>query len=514
MEIHDLLSEVDSISITGPVTGDVTSIVQNSRDVVPGSCFVAIAGRVTNGHRYIHDALERGAILIVGEEPAPTDFPSGATYVRVRDSRSQLATLAAIFYGKPSERMEVIGVTGTDGKTTTTKLIEAIFSAAGRRTGLMTTVDFKVGTRNWPNNTRFTVLEAPEVQKLLASMVDDGVDCAVLETTSSALELQRVRDVAYDVAVITNITQEHLEVHGSLEAYRRAKAMLFEAVQPDHQKPTPMPIPHACVLNADDSSCDYLRPFCKAPVVTYGIEQRADVSADDLRLGADGSSFRVSFPDGTNRQFATPLVARFNVSNCLAALTVGYLHQVSLDVMAEALARFEAVPGRMERIEAGQPFTTVVDYAHTAESLELVLQVLRPLTSGKLIVVFGSAGERDRVKRPQMGRVAAHLADFAVITDEDPREEDAASILREIAEGAQAAGAVEGKQFVCVVGRREGIARALAMAQSGDTVLLAGKGHEQSLIVGREKLPWDDRVVAREELARLGFSQVASAAEP
>ncbi len=307
------------------------------------------------------------------------------------------------------------------------------------------------------------------------------------------------------MAVVTNITSEHLEVHGTLENYRRAKAMLCEAVDPTRTKPLSSQPPHACVLNADDSSFEYLQPFCNAPILSYGIESAADVRAEDLVLEPTGTQFRACFPDGTRLAVRTPLVARFNVSNCLAALAVGYLHGLAPDAMAGAMEHFSGVSGRMERVDAGQPFIVVVDYAHTADSLAKALGALRPVTAGRLIVVFGSAGDRDRVKRPEMGAVAAQMADFAVITDEDPREEDAASILREIAAGAEKAGWKEGQQFVCIVGRRDGIAAAFRRAQPDDTVLLAGKGHEQSIIIGRVKTPWDDRTVAREELAVLGY---------
>jgi UDP-N-acetylmuramoyl-L-alanyl-D-glutamate--2,6-diaminopimelate ligase len=259
------------------------------------------------------------------------------------------------------------------------------------------------------------------------------------------------------------------------------------------------------VLNADDSSFNYLKPFCRAPIVSYGIDAPSDIRAEEVRLGSDGSQFRVRLPDGSVFEVDTPLVARYNVSNALAALAVGYLHGFAPELMARALKAFPGVSGRMERIEQGQPFTVVVDYAHTADSLEKVLRALRPLTRNRLLVVFGSAGDRDRVKRPVMGGVAAREADFAVITDEDPREEDAASILAEIAAGADAAGAHEGEQYVSIVGRREAIVRALSMAREGDTVLLAGKGHEQSIVIGREKLPWDDRQVARDVLSELGY---------
>lgn len=505
MRIADLLAALPVEAHSGTGEGDVTSVTYESDAVTPGACFVAIRGQRADGHDYIADALARGAALVVGEASVPGDFPADHTYAQVANSRRELATVAAALAGQPSRKMEVIGVTGTDGKTTTSNIIDAIMTTSGLRTGLMSTVDFKIGENRWANNTRFTTLEAPEVQGLLAQMVEQRVQCAIVETTSSGLALHRVHQIAYDIAVVTNITSEHLEVHGTLEAYQRAKAMLPEAVDPALQKDLPFSVPKACVLNADDATFAYLKSFCRAPIVSYGIDAPADVRAEDLRLGPYGSQFRVRLPDGSSFEVDTPLVARYNVANALAALAVGYLHGLSAEQMARALKEFPGVPGRMERIEQGQPFTVVVDYAHTADSLEKVLRVLRPLTRNRLLVVFGSAGDRDRVKRPMMGAVAAREADFAVITDEDPREEDAASILAEIASGADAAGGRAGEQYICVVGRREGIARAFAAAQAGDTVLLAGKGHEQSIVIGREKLPWDDRQVAREELADLGY---------
>ena len=511
MEIARALAAIPVIEVSGPTSGDITSVTYNSAEVKPGACFVAIRGRWRDGHVYIAEALARGASMIVGMDGAPADFPPDRVYARVADSRRELGALAAALAGHPSNQMAVIGVTGTDGKTTTTNLIDAILEAGGVSCGLMSTVDFKAGGKRIQNNSRFTTLEAPEVQSLLAQMVDAGTACAVLETTSSGLALHRVYGVAYDVAVVTNITSEHLELHGTKEAYWRAKAMLCEAIDPSAAKAAVPNAPKVCILNADDSSYTYLRGFCRAPILSYAIEAPADVRAEQVELRADGSRYDVRLPDESCFTVETPLVASYNVSNCLAAIAVGYTFGVPAERMAYALATFAGVPGRMERIEMGQPFSVVVDYAHTADSLEKVLNVLRPLTRGRLIAVFGSAGDRDRVKRPAMGAVAARLADFSVITDEDPREEDAASILREIAVGAEGVGAREGEHFLCVVGRREGIGAAFARAQAGDTVLLAGKGHEQSIIIGKEKLPWDDRRVAREALSALGYTGAASA---
>jgi UDP-N-acetylmuramoyl-L-alanyl-D-glutamate--2,6-diaminopimelate ligase len=485
-------------------SSDIVGITYNSAAVRPGWLFVAVPGRKVDGQRFIPDALSAGAVAIMGAHPrADLALPENIVYIQVDDPRRALGLLACELAGQPSRHMAVIGVTGTDGKTTTTNIIAAILDAAGHRSGLTSTVDFKIGERRIENATRFTNLEAPELQSLLAQMVAEGVDYAVIESTSSGLELERLAGIAYDVAVVTNITSEHIEVHGTKEGYWRAKAMLFERIDPTRVK-TPGPgfiAPRACILNADDASYAFLARFCRAPIISYGIDNPgAAVNARRLELRADGSDFDVLLPDGTQFHVTTPLVARFNVANCLAAIAAAWSQGITPPVIAAALAVFSGVPGRMERIDVGQDFSVIVDYAHTAESLHQVLTVLRPLTRGRLIAVFGSAGDRDATKRPEMGAVAAEFADWFVITDEDPRTEDAATILRAIAAGAESAGAVVDRDFVCQVGRREGIARAFALARAGDTVVLCGKGHEQSIVIGTQKVPWDDRTVARELL--------------
>lgn len=512
MRLADILRGLEGTGLTpdcsgpAPTTIDITGIIYNSAEVQPGALFVAVPGRTTDGHRFIPDAIKRGALAIVGSLPfAAAGVPPTVAYIRVDDPRKALGWLACAVFGQPSHQMAVIGVTGTDGKTTTTNLIAAMLDSAGHTSGLTSTVDFKIGPRRVPNDTRFTNQEAPEVQAILAQMVAAACDYAVIEAGSSGLELERLAGIAFDVAVVTNITSEHLEVHGSKEAYWRAKAMLFERIDPHCAKDPgpPFIVPRACVLNADDASYAYLRGFCRAPIISYGIDNPgADVNAKNLDLRADGSTYDVRLPDGKSLHITTPLVARFNVANALAAIAAAWSQGIDPTQIATALAHFTGVPGRMERIDAGQSFTVIVDYAHTAESLHQVLTVLRPLTTGRLIAVFGSAGDRDRTKRPEMGAVAAEVADFFVITDEDPRTEDAMTILREIAAGADHAGALADRDYVCQVGRRAGIARAFAIAQAGDTVVLCGKGHEQSIDFGTTKQPWDDRQVARELLAK------------
>lgn len=479
-----------------PEHAEILGLAYDSRKAAPGYLFIAVPGVHTDGRHFVTDAAQRGAIVALG---APlnnaTDLP--IPYIEVGDVRAALANLACAFYDYPARQLCTIGVTGTDGKTTTSNIISTLFDSAGYHTGLMTTANFKLNGQEWANSTRQSTLEALEIQEFLRKMVDMQATHAVIESTSHGLELHRVRGCAFDVGVVTNITHEHLDFHKTLDAYRRAKARLFEMLDPNEEKGSGYR--KVAILNRDDSSYEILKPYCRVPILDYGIETPAAVRAVDLKLQASRTTFRAVLPD-TEYQIETPLIGRFNVSNCLAAIATAYSQGIPLEVIARTLATIKGVPGRMEHIDEGQPFSVIVDYAHTADSLSKVLAILRPVTQGKLMVVFGSAGERDIQKRPIMGSVAAQMSDFFVITDEDPREEDRDSIIRDIAAGAEQAGKQEGKDYLCIADRREAITAAFARAQHGDTVLLAGKGHEQSIIIGREKLPWDDRQVAREQL--------------
>jgi UDP-N-acetylmuramoyl-L-alanyl-D-glutamate--2,6-diaminopimelate ligase len=491
-----VLPPVESRQMPLDTAVEVTALAYDSRQVQPGGLFIAVPGTHTDGRRYLADAAHRGAIMALGEVlPQEVRATLPLPYIEVDDVRIALANLACRFYNYPAQQLCTIGVTGTDGKTTTSNLISTILETAGTQTGLMTTANFRVSGQEWENATRQSTLEALEVQQFLHQMLDAGVTHAIVETTSHGLELQRVRGCNFDVGVVTNITHEHLDFHKSIENYRRAKARLFEMLDPDRDKG--IGIRPAAILNRDDVSYEILKPYCRVPIVDYGIDHPCSVRAVDVQLHAHSTSFRVLFP-GTEILIETHLVGRFNVSNCLAAIATAYSLGVKPDDIVQGLAKVTGVTGRMENIAEGQAFTVIVDYAHTPDSLEKVLATLRPLTSGKLMVVFGSAGERDVQKRPIMGRIAAQMTDFFVITDEDPREEDRESILQEIAQGAETTGKRQGHDFLCIADRTEAIAAAFAHAQAGDTILLAGKGHEQSIIIGREKFPWDDRRVARE----------------
>ncbi|HEY0754709.1 MAG TPA: UDP-N-acetylmuramoyl-L-alanyl-D-glutamate--2,6-diaminopimelate ligase [Ktedonobacteraceae bacterium] len=476
---------------------EITSLAYDSRQLQPGGLFLAVPGDHTDGRRFLAQAAQRGALAAVG--PAgPHELP--LPYIEVADIHAAMADLACAFYGQPAQQLCTIGVTGTDGKTTTSNLISTLLDAAGKRHGLMTTANFKITGQEWQNASRQSTLEALDIQQFLRRLLDEGATHAVIESTSHGLELQRVRGCAFDIGVVTNITHEHLDFHKTLANYRRAKARLFEMLDPARAKG--LHVAPTAILNQDDSSYEILKPYCRVPILSYGIATPAAVRAVDLRLEAHETRFRVLLPNGES-EIVTRLVGQFNVSNCLAAIATAWSLGLSPALIAETLATVQGVTGRMERIDEGQPFTVIVDYAHTPDSLAKVLSILRPLTNGKLMAVFGSAGERDRQKRPIMGKIAAQMADFFVITDEDPREEDRLHILQEIADGALSLGKREGSDFLCIADRREAIATVFARARPGDTILLAGKGHEQSIIIGTTKTPWDDRQVAREQLAIL-----------
>jgi UDP-N-acetylmuramoyl-L-alanyl-D-glutamate--2,6-diaminopimelate ligase len=507
MQIQTLLAALEQSPIhiyqddALAMDSEVTALAYDSRKVVKGALFLAEAGYHTDGRLYIHDAAQRGAIAALGTPLLDETQSLPIPYIAVADTRTALADLSCAFYNYPAKRLCTIGVTGTDGKTTTCNLISTLFEQASKTVGLITTANFKLAGEEWENLTRQSTLEALEVQQFLHRLVEEGGTYAVIEATSHGLELQRIRGCNFDVAVVTNITHEHLDFHKTVDAYRRAKARLFEMLDPTRDKGLGChPI---AILNRDDVSYEILKPYCRTPILDYGIETPASVRAVDIQFHANSTCFRTILPDN-ECIIETPLVGRFNVSNCLAAIATAYSQGIALETIAQTLATVKGVAGRMERIDEGQPFNVIVDYAHTPDSLEKVLNILRPLTQGKLMVVFGSAGERDIQKRPVMGRIAAKMADFFVITDEDPREEDRETILREIAVGAETEGKREGKDFLCIADRTQAIATAFSQAKPGDTVLLAGKGHEQSIIIGREKIPWDDRRTAREQLRTQG----------
>ena len=470
-----------------PTDPEVVGLCYDSRRLKAGDCFVAIPGTHTDGHRYVETALRDGAVAAVVARRVGTAWPQ----VVVPDTRQALALMSSTLYRHPSRELVVIGVTGTDGKTTTTTMIQQMLLTAGRPSGSMSTVDIRHGDNVDLNDSRQTTLEALEIQEQLARMRDSGLKYAVIETSSHGLALQRVVGVDYDVAAFTNIAHEHLDFHKTIEAYQEAKARLIDLTAGSVAKG----VTKTAVLNRDDPSYAYLvnRPIARQ--ITYGVQLDADLKASRVEATADGLRLEASTPLGP-LGLRLKLSGRWNAANALAAAAVGIAVGLTLDEIRNGLERFSGVSGRMERVDLGQPFNVIIDYAHTPQSLEKVLRELRPITKGKLIAVFGSAGDRDREKRPWMGEIAARLSDYAVFTNEDPREEDAMAILNAIAAGAEEVGWREGEQYARIEDRRQGIAHAVRRAGPGDTILLAGKGHERSILIGRGKEPWDERAAA------------------
>ncbi|MHB1296209.1 MAG: UDP-N-acetylmuramoyl-L-alanyl-D-glutamate--2,6-diaminopimelate ligase [Anaerolineae bacterium] len=478
---------------------EIQAVRTDSRQVQPGDLFVAVSGVAVDGHRFVPDALRAGAVACIVERPLPE--LEGLPTAIVPDAREAVAYLHAALNGFPAKHLRVIGVTGTDGKTTTTRLIASILKAAGKQVGSVDTVGAEIGGRETPTGFHTTTPDAPELQGYLAQMVAAGVEYAVIESTSHGLAQHRVGACEYDVAVVTNITHEHLDFHGTYEAYRDAKAMLFRALSTSAHKPG---MPKVAVLNADDSSYTYLREIPAEVQISYGVAQPADLTAQDIQADAHGLHL-TAVGLGAALPLSSPLVGRYNTSNILAAVSVARALGIAEGAIQTGVANVHGVCGRMERIDLGQPFTVLIDFAHTPNALEQALRAVRELTMGRVLVVFGSAGLRDRRKRGWMGEVAGRLADIAVITAEDPRTEPLEAIMEEIAEGCRRSGRSEGTDYVRIGDRREAIAAALAMARPGDLVITAGKAHEGSMCYGTIEYPWSEHEAVREGLHRLGY---------
>ena len=465
---------------------DVRAIAYDSRQVQPGDVFVALKGARTTGTAFVTDALARGAVAVVADVPAPSGV--SVPWIRVADARHSMASLAAEFYGHPSRSMAVVGITGTNGKTTTAYLLRAVFEAAGKKCGLLGTVSYSLGDRELPASR--TTPEAPDVQRMLRQMVDAGCAACVMEVSSHALALRRVDDTTFAAAVFTNLTRDHLDFHGDMESYFSAKKRLFEML--------PSTAPSA--INLDDPRGDLLGGVVTRPV-TYAITRPADVTPGPLSLTFRGLAFDARTPKG-NVHVASRLVGRPNVSNILAAVATATALDIPIAAIERGLANLGGVPGRFELVSGEtDDVMVVIDYAHTDDALRNLLETARPLAQGRIITMFGCGGDRDRTKRPLMGAVAARLSDVLVITSDNPRSEDPLRIIEEIKRGLPATSDRETATFV-IVDREEAIAFAIAHARPGDLVLLAGKGHEKVQIIGGKELPFDEAEIARRALER------------
>jgi len=475
----------------------VNGISIDSRAVKPGHLFVAMAGGTVDGHDYIQKAIDNGAVAIVGERDI-SGLP--VPYVRLENTRRALTWIAGAFHDWPSHRLTVIGVTGTDGKTTTTNLIYRILLAANLKAGMISTVNAVIGDEVLDTGFHVTTPDAHDVQRYLAKMVDSGLTNVVLETTSHGWAQHRVDACEFDIGVVTNITHEHMNEHGSYENYRAAKARMFSSLEITQEKPQGNP--RLAVINRDDlKSFDFLNDFIKVKKLNYGLGEDANVRAVDIDYSPSGIHFTAQSSDFL-LDVTSRLVGAYNVSNCLAALTAAvYGVGVDPEIAAQGISSLEGIPGRMERIDLGQNFTAIVDFAHTPNALHVALGAGRTISNGRVISVFGSAGLRDREKRRMMAETSAELADLTVLTAEDPRTESLDGILEEMAAGARSKGGIEGETFWRVPDRGEAIRFALKLARPGDIVLSCGKGHEQSMCFGEREHLWDDRIAMRAALS-------------
>ena len=485
MKLAQLVARLPGAETSGDSELEITAVTHDSRRSGPGALFVGIRGLVTDGNDFVEAARKKGAVAICSEEP-----PRGeGTWVRVGNAREALALFSAAVLGDPARSLDLVGVTGTNGKTTTSYLIEQALRAAGERVGLVGTVEYRVADRI--AEAVRTTPEASELQALLREMVDAGCRRAVLEVSSHSLALRRVHGLEFKVAIFTNLTRDHLDFHGDMDAYFAAKRTLFEKLLTSDG--------HA-ILNLDDDRASELARVSRGRVWTYSLENpKADLLAEDLRLGLDRTRLRARTPVGV-LELESALVGRFNVQNLLAALGAGLALGLPPDAVQRGIATLSGVPGRMEKVALGQDFTVLVDYAHTDDALKNLLETVRGLGPRRVITVFGCGGDRDRTKRPLMGAVAARLSDVVILTSDNPRSEPPEAILDEIRRGIPATRA---QDTLVIPDRRDAIARALEMGREGVLVVIAGKGHETHQVLRERTLPFDDRQVARDVLARL-----------
>jgi len=485
VKLAELMKRLPGAELIGDPGLEIAAVTHDSRRSGAGTLFVGIRGLVTDGNDFIDAARKKGAVAVCSEE-----VPRGeGTWVRVGDARKALALLSAAVLGDPARSLDLVGVTGTNGKTTTTYLIDSALRAAGETVGLVGTVEYRVGNRI--AEAVRTTPEASELQALFREMVDASCRRAVLEVSSHSLALQRVHGLEFRVAVFTNLTRDHLDFHGDMDAYFAAKRKLFDSLlRPDG---------HA-IVNLDDDRAEELARVSRGTLWSYSLDNpKADLYAEELRLGLDRTRFRARTPKGV-LEIESSLVGRFNVQNVLAALGAGLALGLAPDAVQRGIATLPGVPGRMEKVALGQDFTVLVDYAHTDDALRNLLETVRGLGPRRVITLFGCGGDRDRSKRPLMGAVASRLSDIVILTSDNPRSEPPEAILEEIRRGIPASRA---EDTLVIPDRRDAIVRALEMGREGVVVVIAGKGHETYQVLRDRSVPFDDRQVARDALARL-----------
>jgi UDP-N-acetylmuramoyl-L-alanyl-D-glutamate--2,6-diaminopimelate ligase len=500
MLLKQLISEISVKQIEGPAEGAVEGIAYVSGAVKKNYLFAAMRGVKTDGHLYIEEAIKKGATAILCEAfiPQKGELTARSAFIQVENSRKAFAQVACRYYDHPSRAMGVIGVTGTNGKTTTSFLIRRLMEFHGP-TGLIGTVGNWIGTEKQISS--HTTPESSDLQCLLDQMKRKGIKNAVMEVSSHSLELDRVFGTFFDTAVFTNLTQDHLEFHHTLEAYFQAKSKLFRFHQ-DAVSASKKPL---ALINIDDAWGTKLKSLSSGEIWTYGLSQKADLRAENIRVAALGSSFEMKTPAG-NLHIRSPLVGTFNVYNLLAAAGTAIRHRVPPDAIEEILSGTIVIPGRLEKIPGAYPFSVFVDYAHTEDALLKILTTLQEIKKGRIILVFGCGGDRDKGKRPKMGKVAGEYADSLVLTSDNPRSENPFDILKEVEAGIHSAGRRMKGKYRVIESRREAIESAIGEAEPGDFVVIAGKGHEDYQMIGEKNFPFNDRLVAKDILRKkFGF---------
>lgn len=493
MKLKQLAGLLRTARLTGGDDTEINDIQTDSRAVKAGDLFICLPGHTQDGHLYAPQAVEKGAAALVVERRLELAVPQ----LIVKSSRLAMAVLADAFFGQPSQTVKLIGITGTNGKTTTTYLIERILQDAGHSPGVIGTVERRFAGQSQPMAR--TTPEALELQRYLAEMRDAGTDYCAMEVSSHALEQGRVKGCRFRTAVFTNLTQDHLDYHGSMERYAQAKGLLFSRLGNEYG--TEEGERAYAVLNADDAASETFAAMTAAEVITYGVDSPADVRATNIRITAHGTSFHVETFRG-EADITLRMAGKFNVYNALAAIAAALLEHVDLSQIKASLEALPGVPGRVEAVQAGQPFAVIVDYAHTPDGLENVLKAVKEFAVGKVICVFGCGGDRDRTKRPIMGQISARYADYSLVTSDNPRSEDPQRILADIEAGLQA-DSVSADRYELVEDRRAAIQKAVEMASPDDVVLIAGKGHETYQTIGGVNYDFDDRVVAKEAIRSL-----------
>lgn len=471
MKVEKILHDIEYKLIQGSVETEFEKIEYDSRKVSKGDAFVCVTGFKTDGHNYVESAIKSGATVIFCERELE-NIDESVTVIQFENTRKALAHISAEYYGRPSERMNVIGVTGTNGKTTTTFLVKSILDKIGHKTGIIGTIENRIGDRIIA--TERTTPESLELQELFKTMADEGCQDVVMEVSSHALDLHRVDDIRFNVGIFTNLTQDHLDYHVTMENYKKAKGLLFERCL-------------ASVVNIDDEAGEYMVSVSKGKVITFAIDKNADLKAEDIHISADGVEFKLEY-DGKEYPVSLNTPGKFSIYNALGAIGACILMGIDMDTIISGLKENKGVNGRFQTVRSKRGFNAIVDYAHTPDGLENILKTAKEFVKGRIITVFGCGGDRDRTKRPIMGEIAGIYSDYCIITSDNPRTEDPAQILDDVEPGTKKSGC----DYTKIVDRGEAIKYAIDMAKEGDVVIVAGKGHENYQIFADKTIHFDD----------------------